>query len=339
MADKLQQIIDAMEPQIREAFLAAVADITSAAKLSAVVGHLEAGNIEAALIALNLREEFFGPLDDAIRRAHLEGGASMLAGLPALEAPFQNGAAVAVRFNGRHERAERAARDLSSRLITRVVEDQKEAVRLVIETGIREGWNPRKTALDIAGRVNRATGKREGGILGLNKQQADAVLRARAELADLSPDYFSRKLRDQRFDPLVKRAIRDGKPISAADVDRIATRYSDRLLKYRADTIARTETIASFNSGRLEGVRQLIDGGHMRPDQVTMVWDAAADARTRPSHMGMDGQRRRLGEPFATPAGYRMNHPGDATLGAPGSETIACRCVLRADIDFITGLK
>ena len=73
---------------MRRAFEEAITDIRSAAQLQAVIGHLEAGNIEAALIALNLRAEFFAPLDDALRQAFNAGGVSALAGLPALPVPF-----------------------------------------------------------------------------------------------------------------------------------------------------------------------------------------------------------------------------------------------------------
>ena len=69
-------------------FEEAIADIRSAAQLQAVIGYIEAGNIEAALIALNLRAEFFAPLDDALRQAFNAGGVSALAGLPALPDPF-----------------------------------------------------------------------------------------------------------------------------------------------------------------------------------------------------------------------------------------------------------
>lgn len=229
---------------------------------------------------------------------------------------------------------------MSSRLVTMIVDDQREAIRAVIEGGIEAGRGPRQTALDIVGRVNKATGKREGGIVGLNAPQAKAWLKAGDELDALDPAYFERKLRDKRFDPMVKRAIAEGKPLSKADRERVLNRYSDRLLKHRGDMIARTETIASLNAGRAEGMQQLIDAGNVTADQVVRVWDSTgADGRTRDSHLAMEGQRRAMNEPFVTPTGYRLMQPGDSSLGAPGSETINCRCVLRFDIDFYAGLK
>ena len=88
MADNLQAILERLEPAVRRAFEEAIADIRSAAQLQAVIGHIEAGNIEAALIALNLRAEFFAPLDRALTDAFNAGGVSALAGLPTLPVPF-----------------------------------------------------------------------------------------------------------------------------------------------------------------------------------------------------------------------------------------------------------
>jgi len=45
-----------------------------------------------------------------------------------------------------------------------------------------------------------------------------------------------------------------------------------------------------------------------------------------------------LNEPFVTPDGYRLMFPTDSSLGAPGGETIQCRCWLEQRIDFAAGL-
>lgn len=244
------------------------------------------------------------------------------------------------RFDGRNPRAERVARELSSKLVTLIVDDQREAIRAVIEDGISKGRGPRDTALDIVGRVNRATGKREGGIVGLNAPQAKAWLKAGEELDALDPAYFERKLRDKRFDPMVRKAIETGKPLSKADRERVLNRYSDRLLRHRGEVIARTETISSLNAGRDQGIRQLIESGNITEDAVRKIWDSSGhDGRTRTSHLLMEGQERRINEPFVTPSGHRLMYPGDTSLNAPASETVACRCVLRLDISWYNGLK
>jgi hypothetical protein len=85
---RLQRQIDAMEPAIRDAFLASIADVRSSAQLSAIAGHLARGDIAAAVLAVGIVPGFFAPLDDALRAAYLMGGRDAIAALPAITDPF-----------------------------------------------------------------------------------------------------------------------------------------------------------------------------------------------------------------------------------------------------------
>ncbi|HXG70888.1 MAG TPA: hypothetical protein VNJ04_09795, partial [Gemmatimonadaceae bacterium] len=60
----------------------------STAQVTIVTGHPENGNIEAASAALNIRPEFFAPLDDALRAAYMQGGVVAIATLSKLARPF-----------------------------------------------------------------------------------------------------------------------------------------------------------------------------------------------------------------------------------------------------------
>lgn len=213
-----------------------------------------------------------------------------------------------------------------------------------MEAAQAEGRNPRATALDITGRINRATGRREGGILGLNSAQTDAVIRARQELLSGDPaqlrNYLTRARRDKRFDRLVEKALRDGRPVAKADADRITGRYKDRLLALRGETIARTETLAGLNAGKEEGIRQLIDSGKVKRSQVKKIWRATGDSRTRDSHMALNGAEAGIDEAFTSPlTGARMMFPHDTSLGAPASETIQCRCYYEITIDYFAPFR
>ena len=207
-----------------------------------------------------------------------------------------------------------------------------------------EGRNPRDVALDITGRINRATGQREGGILGLSSTQTDATIRARQELLSGDPtqlrNYLTRARRDKRFDRQILRALKDGKPLPAGEVDRITGRYKDRLLQLRGEMIARTETLAGLNAGKEEGIRQLIDSGKVPRSAVKKRWRSTGDDRTRDSHMAMNDMEAGIDEAFVSPlTGAQMMFPHDVSRGAPASEIIGCRCFYEIKIDYIGMLR
>jgi hypothetical protein len=209
-------------------------------------------------------------------------------------------------------------------------------VQSVLVEGLNKGQNPRKTALDLVGRMNMATGQREGGLIGLTTHQSEWVLSAGKELDALDRGYFNRVLRDKRYDSLVSKAIRDGKALSDADRGAVLGRYSDRMLKYRGDTIARNETITALRAGQREGYDQLLDSGRVQEHQIERSWDSSGDARTRPDHMAMNGQTViGMATPYIAPDGSQLMYPGDTSLGASDEQIIQCRCIEAVRINFL----
>lgn len=86
---EVQAILDALEPEVRKAFLEALGRITSQAQLQTVIGHIQNGNIEAAVAALRVDPVFFQPLDRALSDAYYRGGVAALAALPKIPDPFR----------------------------------------------------------------------------------------------------------------------------------------------------------------------------------------------------------------------------------------------------------
>ena len=334
----IRDALEELEPGFRRAFEEALGDIREQAELQAVIRAIEEGNIDRAIRVLGISAAVFAPLDDAIRAAQLRGGRDLMRRLPRIEDPETGGRAV-LSFDGRADRAERWAERASSRLITEIVDDQREMARQVIRQGIEAGQNPRNTALDIVGRMDRSAGERRGGFIGLQSRQADAALRARAELEALDSGYFRRELRDRRFDRTVAKAIREGEPLSRADVERMTQRYRDRMLRHRGETIARTESLNALRAGRQQGAEQLVEEGLIQRDQVKIRWSATMDARTRDIHRDLDGQEVQLGDLFTSPTGARLAYPGDVEHGAFGGDVINCRCLGEVRIDFISGAQ
>ena len=336
LAYDIKALISALEPRIRDAFIASVSDIRSEVQIAVLVKAIEEGRIDDAIRALNLGPEFYEPLNDVLRAAYLDGGRATILSLPRIADPA-SGSRLVLRFDGQNPQAEAWVKNRASGLIVEIVKDQVDAVRAALTEGLTQGQNPRDTALEIVGRIDRATGRRTGGILGLTSQQAGFVANARAELRDpkMMDRYLGRALRDKRYDRMVLRAIRDQKPLAEEDVQAISNRYTDRMLKYRGDMIARTETLTALHASQYEAMRQLIDTGKVRADQVVKTWSATMDSRTRDSHAAMNGQQHKFDEPFTAPSGARMRYPQDTALGAGPEEIIACRCYMTTRIKYL----
>ncbi len=333
---QLDGLIDLFVPQIRAAFLAAVQDVVDNVILKQVIDAIQSGDVEAAFRALGFSDAAMRPLTAAIEHAFEQGGIMMGRTFPKfLNTP---GARVVFRFDIRNSRAEAWLRDHSSSLVTHIADETRLNVRNVLTVGMQDGRNPRNVALDIIGRIDPATGKRAGGIVGLSNNQEFWVRSARRKLVDLDNGYFKLELRDKRFDPTVARAIRDDKPLDADTLDKLVMRYKDNALKHRGDMIARTEAIHSLNRSEWEATKQAVEMGAVKESAVQREWDDVGDTRVRWSHKRMNKQTVGLDEPFVSPSGAKMMHPGDTSLGAPGAEVIACRCRVRSKIDWLADI-
>ena len=326
--------LDSLEPRIARAFREAIEQIRSDANLTQLAEAIRLADVDAAMQAAGINNAAFVPLTEATRSIYVESGHFYAKQTPK---------SIKFGFNVNNPRAERWIRENSAERVQILRGEQRDviqaSIRETVERGIAAGANPKQTALDLAGRIDRRTGRRVGGKIGLNSRQAQWVRNARQELRSgsrvMMNNYLSRTRRDRRFDSIVKRAMKAGEGLSEQDISRITGRYSDRLLQTRAETIARTETNKAFQEAADESLRQLVDEGHVREENVRKIWDATMDQNTRPTHAAANGQVVGMNEPF-TVGGFPMMHPLDGSLGAPGSEIIDCRCFVRQDINYIT---
>lgn len=105
----------------------------------------------------------------------------------------------------------------------------------------------------------------------------------------------------------------------------------------RVETILRTEGVRAYSQSEAAAIEKLADGPVA--DELIKRWKVAdRTARTRPSHLAIDGQERELGDLFnvgggataATPpgsgVGFEANGPADPSL--PPEEAISCRCTV-----------
>lgn len=345
---RLLRHIESLEPSIRDEFLRAIRDVRNEANIGLIAELLQAGQVDAAATALGINAARFAELTEQVRAAYLAGGRYGASTMPVLRmdptqiiaggfTPATRQARLSARFDMRNPRAEAWLAEHSAKLVRDIVTDQRNLIRLALTAGMEAGRNPRDTALDIVGRM--AGGRRQGGLVGLTEAQGRWVLNARRALASGNPaemaSYFDRVRRDRRFDGIVRRAIAAGEPVSEADIAKITGRYSDRLLALRGEMIARTESITAFASGRDEAVVQAVEASGAKPENVRKVWRATMDSRTRDAHAELNGREVGLDEPFESPTGARLMHPGDSSMGAGPADVIGCRCIVEYRVDHI----
>jgi hypothetical protein len=331
---EIRDALRKLEPKLRRAFLDAIGDIRKAVDPSAIARLIEAGDIEAAIKAMRFEPSLFGPIDRTLEEAYRDAGIAALAALPVIRDPNLGGRFV-IGFDGRHPRAELWARQMSSRLITEIVDDQRNMAREQIQSGVTAGRSPITTALDIVGRINKATGQREGGFIGLTSGQARWVSAARDQLeAGQFAEFRGRNLRNKSLDRLIRKAEKEGRKLTKREIDQILRGYTNNILRYRGENIARTESITALRAGAMEGYRQLVESGAVSDNQIVRRWRATGDVRTRDSHNHMnDVTLRGLSAPWVVGSSLMM-YPGDTSLGAAAEETINCRCFVEYRIKY-----
>jgi hypothetical protein len=328
------ELLDLYDPKLAAAFRESIEGIKSSIVIARVIERLERGDINGAIEAMELDREAFAALEIALQEAFNAGGVNVVEELPT-KGP--DGARVIWRFGVRNPEAERLLRELSSTMVTYITEDQRQGVRMALESGLARGLNPRATALDVIGRQSRITGRREGGIIGLTTRQIEFIERARQNLASGDPvlmrKYLELQTRDKRFDRTVAKAIREEKPVDAAVLQKIISRLNDNNLRLRGENIARTETMMALGSARDEVIRQQIAGGKVEAQDITKVWRSAGDSRVRHTHRALNGKGIGIDEMFLSPSGAMLRYPGDPM--APINETSGCRCRVQYKVDYI----
>ncbi len=103
--------------------------------------------------------------------------------------------------------------------------------------------------------------------------------------------------------------------------DRVSKTFSDAK-GYRAERIARTETLNSSNFAETSAQAQsgVVD---------LREWLATKDGLARDDHLDLDGQQRAIDKPFTLPSGKTAMYPGDFGVA---EQDINCRCTTIAII-------
>lgn len=353
-------LADATADAAERAYLDQIAEIVAGLSIVEIQRALDRGDLDAVLALMSGLVGFLA-MTEALRRGFLAAGAAELrditpgqlaraaarsailpgfVGVPAPAGTWQPPPAPPVAatrpppvppFNPRSATATASLAEIIDPLVRDIQEAQRNAVAAAYEAGTAMGRSTRQIALDIAGRVQEG-GRRAGGVIGLSGYDTQVVYNARAQLngtAAQKREYLARILRDRRFDRAVQKSIETGRPIPQATIDNAVGRYADRILLRRAQMLAQTAAKDAVSTGRTQAIRQLIEEGRISRAAIEKEWETRGDERVRNSHRAMDGQRQPFDQPFISPSGARLMHPGDTSLGAGWDETAGCRCFVR----------
>lgn len=313
----LQRLIADLEPKLRRDFEEAIRNHAARIDVRALTEALARGDVAEAERIANIEPRDVFPLGEALR--------GIFFGAAALVGKRGRGVVGQFRFDGRHAEAEAWAAQNSARLVTRISEESRDAVREAIRGALEVARSPQSIARDIAG--TRVGNARAGGMVGLTGPQAASISKARAALSSGDParmrEYLALKLRDRRFDATIRRAIREGRAIKGADLDRILEAHKAKALGYRAKVIAQAETFKAAAAGRDQSYRQMLAMPGVTG--ITLRWQHNLSAEPRVEHVAMGGTVVQLGQPFVFPDGTAMRYPHDET--APARHVIGCRCI------------
>lgn len=149
-------------------------------------------------------------------------------------------------------------------------------------------------------------------------------LYARSELSSVKDLMYNQK----NIQSVLLQSIMQGKAIpDIAEALATACGWSNFNVATRN---ARTFMTNAQNAGRYDGYKRAEKKGI----KLSLVWAATLDGRTRHEHRQLDGQRRKVGEPFEVD-GVKIMYPADFGGGdykVPADMIYNCRCTIVAQI-------
>lgn len=330
----IEALVAKWGPKIAKAFLEALALVADRVDMRSLVKMIEQNDIEGAVRAVGLDPVLFGSLETAVADSYQAGGYAAVATIPATR--DRTGQKLDILFNARNPEAESWLKERSSSRVVEIIEEQRMAIREVLTKSMAAGINPVNAATQLVGKIG-PNGKRQGGLLGLTRAQQSWVDNYTDELESNSKAALTRNLRDKRFDKRIEKAIAEGKPLDLATRLKMVENYKNRVLKYRANVLGRTEAMTSLHKGQHDGYEQAIEAGQVEARYVRKTWQSAGDTRVRDSHADLNGTTVGFKESFRTKRGFYLRFTCDPRGDA--SEVIQCRCSTLYRIDYLANVR
>lgn len=301
---QLNAILNELRPQLQAALLASFASMQDGVDYPALELAIDQFDIAGVEEALNIDDGSFAPYILAALTIYLRFGKAFAPTLGVSFTPnmpqIQDDIAVAT---------------------TRMVEE----ARLGVNQVVRRGW--------ASGMSKREIVKQIRPIVALSRPQMFYVENMRERLLSGDPAQMravltGQTLRDKRYDPLIKRAIKvakagGGNILTQAKVDEISEKYAARLLRRRAIDIAQAEADQYAEEAKFEAAKK-VPGGVEREWRHSRIY-----LNARRDHVGMSGEKRRGDDVFIMANGAAMRYAHDPRGGAVNNASCRCRTIYR----------
>lgn len=307
----------ATERQIEQAFLRGVRSIVDAVQFNAIRAEIARGDFASAVAGLDIEEAAFDELRTLLIETYAQGGVNEITG---------RRWPVPVRWNSATPQAEQFARYVIGEHITEIVRDTHDAVRWTMGDSIAFGRSANQTALDIVGRVG-PSGRREGGILGLNTQRAQWVSAFRQKLMTDPQSVANHPM----LTAAQRRLLAGEKALSQSQINAIMRTYENAQLLSRGRAIAITERGNAINAGAVEAWRQAAEKLRVPVSALVKTWmHTGMHKHERMTHLLANGDKViGLNTPFQIGI-HSMQYPHDPM--APASEVINCHCRVKINL-------
>lgn len=304
-AEAIFRVADKHVPELERIFLRAVRELRASINVDDLTQSIEQSAFNAVFdIDMSVFEGDFDLVADAIRATYVEGARheqQVLSRLLLKRATVEK--QLVGRFDITNPRSVEYLRNHGAEFVTEISNSTREAIRQHLVRSYQDGIPPREIAREI---------KRE---IGLTPRQVEAVANYRAFLE--LPVGEDRPIADTNVQRLrrggmritsMARLAREG--FRRGEKDKMVRNYADRLLKERALTIARTETINAASAGRQEMWEQAAEQGLIDEEDTKRVWHTSRDERVDLAICApMHGQEVGFREPFTTGDGRQIMRP------------------------------
>tara|TARA_R110000824_G_scaffold8899_3_gene40396 strand:- start:9001 stop:11313 length:2313 start_codon:yes stop_codon:yes gene_type:complete len=180
-----------------------------------------------------------------------------------------------INFRYTNPRATEWARKQSSHLVTKINEDQRTTIRNIITKGFDEQLTGKQVAMRLRGPLSE---------IGLQSRQQTAL------------DNFRKKL-------LAKKGA------DKTVVDKRVASYKKKLIRKRAESIARTELARSANMGQQLLWEESIANGTLDPNKFVKLWMVTPDDRLCPICETYVGYSVEVLGTFEAPSGAQLPTP------------------------------